>query len=129
MPAEIISFDAWRNAPREIVRRTRIVSDAQYERERQLEDELRMATWAVESCEHRIKRVPGDAAKLQNRLDLVVFLKGPNKGQPLTAQRRKTLEQERDRWFKYLDEKVEALPGLKAELARVQRKVRAEGLQ
>jgi len=36
------------------------------------------------------------------------------------------LEKERVRWFKFRDEQIEALPGLEAELARVQAKVRAE---
>ncbi len=101
------------------------MSDLRYRLERELDEELQRATWAVQSCKRLIERVPQNAAKVQARLDAGVFIAGAQKGQPLTAQRRKQLEQERDHWFKFRVKQIEALPGLETELARIQAKVRA----
>ena len=102
--------------------------DRQHKLERELDEELQKATWAVQHCEHLIKRAPQEAAKVQGRLDAGVFIAGAQKGQPLTAQRREQLQKERDHWFKFRGRQIEELPGLEAELARIQSKLRAERL-
>ena len=128
MKAKVISLDAWRNAPGKTVRRMRITSDAQYERELELEDELRKAMRAVERCERVIERAPNDYAQARARLDLDVFISGQRKGQPLSPQRRKQLEQARDYWLTFREKYIAKLPIVRGELARIQKKAKAQGL-
>lgn len=102
------------------------MSDRRYRLE--FDEAMQKATRAVQHCEHLIKRAPEEAAKMQARLSVGVFIAGAQKGQPLTAHRRDQLAKERDHWFRFRDEQIEALPGLEAELARIQTRVGAETL-